>query len=40
VAEVNGVRYILRGSSSGAPTVEVFNPVAATVEKIRFSGGP
>jgi RHS repeat-associated protein len=36
VAEAGGSRFILRGSSSGAPTVEVFDPATATVEKIRF----
>jgi hypothetical protein len=33
----NGVRYIVRNSSThGAPTVDVFDPRAATLEKIRF----
>lgn len=36
VAEAGGLRYTIRGSSHGAPTVEVFDVSAATVEKIRF----
>ncbi len=36
VAEAGGLRYTIRGSSHGAPTVEVFDVAAATVEKIRF----
>lgn len=36
VADVGGLRFTIRGSAHGAPTVEVFDPVAATVEKIRF----
>lgn len=38
-AEANGLRYTIRPSSHGAITVEVFDPVAGTVEKIRFLGG-
>jgi len=36
VAEAGGLRYTIRGSSHDAPTVEVFDVGAATVEKIRF----
>ncbi len=36
VAEVGGLRYKIRSSSRGVPTVEIFDPIAATVEKVRF----
>ncbi len=36
---VDGVRFTLRPSKDGTPTVEVFDPQAATVEKIRFVEG-
>ena len=37
--EANGLRYTIRPSGHGAPTVEVFDALAATVEKIRFVSG-
>ncbi len=36
---VGGIRFTLRPSRHGAPTVEVFDPQASTVEKMRFVRG-
>lgn len=36
VAEAGGLRIVIRPSAEGSPTVEIFDPVARTLEKIRF----